>query len=43
MRHILVHGYFELDLDIIWYAVQINLAQLKEQIIAVLEQMGETD
>ena len=24
MRHILVHGYFEVDLDVVWNAVQLN-------------------
>ena len=37
MRHILVHGYFEVDLDIVWNAAQVNLAQLKEQIEAILQ------
>ena len=37
MRHILVHGYFEVDLDIVWNAAQVNLAQLQEQIEAILQ------
>lgn len=43
MRHILVHGYFDVDLDIIWNAVQDNLAQLKEQIEDILRQMREVE
>jgi uncharacterized protein with HEPN domain len=32
MRHILVHGYFEIDLDIVWSVVENDLQSLKEQI-----------
>jgi uncharacterized protein with HEPN domain len=39
MRHILVHGYFEVDLDIVWNAVQVNLVQLKGQVEAILREM----
>ena len=35
MRHILVHGYFEIDLDIVWSVVENDLQSLKEQIIIV--------
>jgi uncharacterized protein with HEPN domain len=41
MRHILVHGYFEVDPDVVWNAVQINLAHLKVQVEAILQQTGE--
>ena len=30
MRHILVHGYFDVDLDIVWNAIQADLPILKE-------------
>ena len=43
MRHILVHGYFEVDLDIIWSAAQSNLVQLKEQITVILQRMGDSE
>ena len=43
MRHILVHGYFEVDLDIVWNAAQVNLVQLKEQVAAILQLMGDSD
>jgi uncharacterized protein with HEPN domain len=43
MRHILVHGYFQVDLDIVWSAAQVNLVQLKEQITAILQQMGDSE
>ena len=41
MRHILVHGYFEVDAEIVWNAAQVNLAQLKQQVEAILSQMNE--
>ena len=41
MRHILVHGYFEVDPDAVWNAVQLNLAELKVRVEAILQQMGE--
>jgi len=37
MRHILVHGYFEIDLDIVWSVVKNDLDFLKEQIECALE------
>lgn len=43
MRHILVHGYFEVDLEIVWNAAQINLTQLKKQIENILRQMGDSE
>jgi uncharacterized protein with HEPN domain len=42
MRHILVHGYFEVDLDIVWSVVEKDLQDLKEQVQALLQnQTGE--
>lgn len=32
MRHVLVHGYFEIDLDIVWSVIENDLRPLKEQI-----------
>lgn len=43
MRHILVHGYFDIDLEIVWNAAQVNLAILKNQVENILEQMGNSD
>lgn len=37
MRHILVHEYFEIDLDIVWSVVENDLIDLKEQIKNVIE------
>lgn len=36
MRHVLVHGYFETDKDIIWKAVERDLPRLKTQIEKIL-------
>ena len=32
MRNRLIHGYFEVDLDIVWEAVTLNLPILMEQL-----------
>lgn len=32
MRHVLVHGYFEIDLDIVWSVLENDLVPLKEQV-----------
>lgn len=29
MRHVLVHGYFEVDLDLVWLVVENELDKLK--------------
>lgn len=43
MRHILVHGYFEVDPEIVWNAAHVNLVQLKEQVEAILGEMGDSE
>ena len=37
MRHVLVHGYFEIDLEIVWKAVEQDIPALKSQIQRILE------
>ncbi len=32
MRHVLVHGYFEIDLDIVWSVIEKDLQPLKKEI-----------
>lgn len=32
MRHVLVHGYFEIDLEIVWSVIEKDLLSLKERI-----------
>lgn len=36
MRHHLVHGYFDLDPDVIWAAISDRIPELKAQVEAVL-------
>ncbi len=38
MRNILVHRYFELDVDLVWKAVTRDLPDLKEKVRAILEE-----
>jgi len=33
MRHVLVHGYFDIDLDIVWSVIENDLSSLKTQIL----------
>ncbi|MGH8003063.1 MAG: HepT-like ribonuclease domain-containing protein, partial [Brasilonema sp.] len=37
MRNILTHNYFEIDLDVVWSAVERNLPNLKQQIETILQ------
>jgi uncharacterized protein with HEPN domain len=39
MRNILVHGYFTIDLDIVWNAVQQDVPLLKPAVVALLKQL----
>jgi uncharacterized protein with HEPN domain len=32
MRHVLVHGYFDIDLDIVWSVIENDLQSLRKQI-----------
>ena len=43
MRHVLVHGYFHTDLDIVWRAVEHDLPLLKSQVVAVLARLVSSD
>jgi uncharacterized protein with HEPN domain len=38
MRHALVHGYFEIDLDIVWAVIEKDLPALKDALEAILRQ-----
>jgi len=38
MRHVLVHEYFGIDLDIVWRAVSVDLPELKRKIEAILQE-----
>lgn len=39
MRHILVHGYFEIDLEIVWSVIQNDLPDLEVQVKKTLDQI----
>ncbi|OQA41416.1 MAG: hypothetical protein BWY52_02570 [Chloroflexi bacterium ADurb.Bin325] len=39
MRHVLVHGYFDIDLDIVWAAIEKDIPPLKAAVAAVLRQL----
>ncbi len=41
MRNILVHNYFEIDLPVIWNAVERELPELKRQLISMIKELGE--
>jgi uncharacterized protein with HEPN domain len=36
MRNVLTHGYFEIDLDIVWSVVEHDLAALRSQLAAIV-------
>ncbi|HAK94148.1 MAG TPA: nucleotidyltransferase [Planctomycetes bacterium] len=36
MRHVLVHGYFDVDLDIVWAVVENDLPDLKQKVAAIV-------
>ena len=41
MRNILVHGYFDVDLDILWNAVTGNIPLLKKKIRKILDKLED--
>lgn len=43
LRHRLVHGYFAVDLDLVWETVSRDLPTLKAQLEDILESMPEDD
>ena len=40
MRHVLVHGYFEVDLDLGWSVVEHELAALRSAIALMVDRSG---
>lgn len=42
MRHILVHSYFEIDLDVVWSTVENDLPQLKRAVAGSLTDVADT-
>lgn len=43
MRDHLVHGYFDIDPDVVWAAVSERIPELKEQVVAALATFPEPD
>lgn len=39
MRHILVHDYFQIDTDIVWDVVEQDLAELKQALRGLLDEL----
>ena len=39
-RHVLVHDYFGIDLDVVWRVVDREIPVLKRKIVAILEGLG---
>ena len=39
MRHILVHDYFAIDVDVVWDAIERDLPKLRDQIEQLLERL----
>jgi uncharacterized protein with HEPN domain len=42
-RNRLVHGYFDVDLEVIWVTVERDIPRLRKQIVAILEGMSGAD
>ena len=40
MRHILVHHYFDIDLDVVWVVVAAQLPELQRQIETIVKGLG---
>jgi uncharacterized protein with HEPN domain len=42
MRHVLVHGYYQIEDKFAWFVVQNDLLPLKEKIKSIYEQVDKT-
>ncbi|MBC7334423.1 MAG: DUF86 domain-containing protein [Actinobacteria bacterium] len=40
LRNVVIHGYFVVDLDIIWVIVKQQLPELKEVLLSMFEELG---
>ena len=40
-RDVIVHGYFALNLSIIWHAITVELPQLRQQIEHILAELAD--
>jgi uncharacterized protein with HEPN domain len=41
MRNRMTHGYFDIDLNIVWDTVQLSLQELEDQVAAALSQIKQ--
>ncbi|RJX26497.1 MAG: DUF86 domain-containing protein [Dethiobacter sp.] len=41
LRDVLIHGYFTVDLDIVWDIVQNKVPELKDEVLAIISRMDE--
>jgi uncharacterized protein with HEPN domain len=39
MRHVLVHGYFEIDLDVVWSVIENDLSFLETEFIHIAQEL----
>jgi len=38
MKNRMAHGYFDINLDVVWDTAQLSLAELEEKLVEVLKQ-----
>ena len=43
MRNAVAHGYFKVDLDIVWKTIHSNLAELYQQVQKAIENLHRVD
>jgi uncharacterized protein with HEPN domain len=43
MRHVLVHGYFEIDLDLVWSVVENELGRLDQTVRVMVGEVAVAD
>ena len=39
MRDRLIHGYFGIDYDLVWQAIQVRIPQIKPRLLTILEEL----
>jgi uncharacterized protein with HEPN domain len=40
MRNVLIHGYFDIDVDLVWSVAENDLPKLAAQVRAIVEEMA---
>ena len=41
MRNRMAHGYFEINLEVVWDTVQLSLPELEQKILVIQQEIGE--